>query len=164
MKIKKYSAQNQINPKAKLIYSMDLDENSFLFEDSEYSVRCCLQIWSLDFTDFDLRISSPPVTKHPDFEMWQYNNTRLAEKYFDKETYNWDFAVPRQGYKDYKIMESDPDKMDRRTQWIFFKAKDKKILKRLKDIDFDMLSKKNTSTPGFGKADVIQEYINLFKL
>ena len=52
--------------------------------------------------------------------------------------------------------------MDHRTQWIFFKAHSQEALKRLCQIDYDKLSKKNTSIPGFGKADVIVEYESLF--
>ena len=94
--------------------------------------------------------------------MWQYNNTREAEKFFDKDRYKWDFAVPRQGYKEYSIKETDPNNMDRRTQWIFFRASNNNILHNLMKLDFDKLSQKNTSTPGFGKADVVQAYEEMF--
>lgn len=156
----KYSAQKCINSEAKLIYNELLPPNSFLFNGKEYSVRCCFQIWSLDEVEgYDnQRLINTPITKHNDFEMWQYNNTIGALKYFDKSIYNWDFAVPRQGYKDYNIKETDPSKMDRKTQWIFFKATNKEVLEKLLKLDFDKLSKNNTSTPGFGKADVIKEY------
>ncbi|NCU29434.1 hypothetical protein EOM60_02380 [Candidatus Saccharibacteria bacterium] len=48
--------------------------------------------------------------------------------------------------------------MDRRTQWIFFRASNNNILHNLMKLDFNKLSHKNTSTPGFGKADVVQAY------
>lgn len=160
----KYSAQYKIRNDAKLICSELLDEDSFIYNGKNYSVRCCFQIWTLLDTEYkDLRIKESPVIKHDDFDMWQYNNTKLAEKYFDKTIYNWDFAVPRQGYKDYNIRETDPNKMDKHTQWIFFKANNKEILERLMSLDFEKISKNNTSTPGFGKADVIKEYNNKFK-
>ena len=158
----KYSAQKQIDAFANLVLNEKLDENSFIFEGEEYGVRCCLQVWTKRKGLDDLRLRQPPIIKHWDFEMWQYNNTREAEKYFDKEKYAWDFAVPRQGYKDYTLKETDPKKMDRRTQWIFFKAKNQNILHNLMKLDFERLSRKNTSTPGFGKADVIQMYNELF--
>ena len=49
-------------------------------------------------------------------------------------------------------------------QWIFFKAKDKETLEKLKSIDFEKLSKKNIGIPGFGKADVVQEFISIYGL
>ena len=162
LQFEKYSAQKQINDLADLVYSEKLDENSFLFQGENYSVRCCLQIWTKRKGLTDIRLRQAPQIKHPDFEMWQYNNTRGAEKYFDKLQYGWDFAVPRQGYKDYTLKETDPDKMDRRTQWIFFKANSRSALDNLNLLDFSELSRKNTSTPGFGKADVVQAYIENF--
>lgn len=158
----KHSAQSKINQDARLVYSAKLPEKSFTFMGEDYGVRCCIQVWTIKPHGHDLRLRSSPITKHPHFDMWQYNNTRLAEKYFDKDTYDWDFAVPRQGYKDYSHKQTDPDKMDRRTQWIFFKAYTPQVLDNLKRLDFTKLSLKNTSTPGFGKADVIEEYQILF--
>ena len=164
LQFQKHSAQNMINGHAKLVFVQKLKPNSFLFKDKDYDVRCCFQIWTVKKTSLkDVRLRGKPITQHKDFEMFQYNNTEEAKKYFDKEKYKWDFAVPRQGYKDYTIKETDPNKMDPRTQWIFFKAKNQTILSRLMNIDFDKLSKKNTSTPGFGKADVIEEYVNLYE-
>jgi len=154
----KYLTQKQIRNDARLIYSEILEPESFIHDDKSYSVRCCFQIWTINDDKPDLRLRIAPKISHEDFEMWQYNNTKQALKYFDKDVYGWDFAVPRQGYQDYTIRETNPDKMDRRKQWIFFKAKNQEVLMKLISLDFDKLSKKNTSTPGFGKADVIEEY------
>lgn len=155
----KYSGHNQINPKAKLIYNESLPEECFVFMGKPYSVRCCFQIWTTAETDMpDLRLKEPPKTRHPDFEMYQYNCTKEASKFFDKDLYGWDFAVPRQGFKDYTMRETDPNKLDHRVQWIFFKARSKKILARLMKLDFAKLSQKNSTIPGFGKADVVSEY------
>lgn len=154
----KYSAQSKIIPDAKLLYSCTLPEKSFWYKQKDFSVRTVFQIWTTRPVKNDLRIKNPPQTSHPDFEMWQYNCTAEALKYFNQQKYDWDFAVPRQGYKDYTMRATNPLGLDTRTQWIFFKAKDKKVLRRLYDLDFNALSHKNTSTPGFGKADVVQAY------
>lgn len=45
---------------------------------------------------------------------------------------------------------------------MFIKAKDEIILERLLKIDFEKLSKKNTTIPGFGKADLVKEYKELY--
>ena len=156
IQFRKWSAQSKINSNAKLLFDMTLAENSFELVGKDYDLRCCFQVWALGFDgEADKRIAHKPSTSHPDFEIYQYNRTELAEKYFDFE---WDFAVPRQGYQDYNRKEFSKGRCERKQQWIFFKAKNKKTLKRLLAIDFVKLSKKNIGTPGFGKADVVAEY------
>ena len=124
-----------------------------------------LSVWTTRETRMsDLRIRQSPRTRHPDFEMYQYNCTEEAARFFDKSAYPWDFAVPRQGFKDYSTRETDPQALDRRVQWIFFKAKNKKVLSRLKKLDFETLSRKNSTIPGFGKADVVEEYERLYPM
>lgn len=162
LQFQKHSAQSKLIETARLIFDKTLIPDAFVFNQKSYTVRCCFQIWTTRNFGKDTRLRTPPITKHTDFDMWQYNNTKEAEKYFDKETYGWDFAIPRQGYKDYTLKETDPSRMDHKTQWIFFKAKSPEILERLNQIDYDKLSKKNISIPGFGKADVIKEYDALF--
>lgn len=162
LQFQKHSAQNKLIKSARLVFDRTLAPDSFVFNGKSYVVRCCFQVWTTRLFGADLRLRSTPITKHKDFEMWQYNNTREAEKYFDKAKYGWDFAIPRQGYKDYSLKETDPEKMDHHTQWIFFKASTPEVLDRLNQVDYDKLSKKNISIPGFGKADVIKEYELLF--
>lgn len=156
---KKYSVQNKINQNAKLVFERDLPADSFLLGDKNYNVRCVFQIWSLEESDINLRVGKP-VTVHPDFEMYQYNATKTAEKYFD---YDWDFCVLRQGYGDFSVMytKDQVSLLSRKKQWIFFKAKNKRVLSKLKKIDFDKLASLNTSTKGFGKHDLIKEYTKL---
>ncbi len=159
----KYSGHNQVVPQAKLVFNEPLPDGCFVFNGKPYSVRSCFQVWTTRETQMpDLRIRQSPRTKHPDFEMYQYNCTEEAAKFFDKNEYPWDFAVPRQGFKDYGMRETDPSRLDRRVQWIFFKAKNRKVLSRLKKLDFEALSRKNSTIPGFGKADVVEEYERLY--
>lgn len=162
LQFQRYSAQAKLLPAARLIFDTNLAPESFIFKGKAHSVRCCFQIWTTRPFGRDLRLRSAPATTHPDFEMWQYNNTREAEKYFDQAKYQWDFAVPRQGYKDYSQRATDPATMDHRTQWIFFKASTPEILDRLNRLDYTRLSNKNISIPGFGKADVVAEYVRLY--
>lgn len=164
LQFQKWSVQSNLNKDFKLIYDKELPNNSFVFEGKEYNVGCCFQIWTrLDTRHRDLRMRKAPSTKHKDFEMFQYNNTIQAIKFFDKDIYEWDFAVPRQGYYDYERRETKPENMERNIQWIFFKANNKDILKRLIKLDFKKLSRKNTTVPGFGKADVVKEYNRVLK-
>lgn len=159
IQFRKWSVQKHIARKAKLILDKDLPENSFTLNDKDYKVRCCFQIWTLKNIDTDLRIIKKPKTSHHDFKMYQYNATLQAEKYF---SYDWDFAVPRQGYNDYSLKVFKNQEIDRGKQWIFFKAKNQEVLERLLKIDFVKLSKKNIGIPGFGKADVLEEYTEKF--
>lgn len=151
----KWSVQNHINPYAKLIHNESLPENAFTLVGKDYDIRCSFQVWSLRHDGEDLRIKEKPKTTHPDFEMWQYNRTKEAEKYFNFE---WDFAVPRQGFNDYSFKAFSKEDCDRKKQWIFFKANSKEVLEKLMNINFEKLSKKNSGIPGFGKADVIEVY------
>ncbi len=156
---KKYSVQNKINKNAKLVFEKDLPEDSFLLGDKDYKVRCVFQIWSLRESDINLRVGKP-ITTHSDFQMYQYNATTTAEKYFD---YDWDFCVLRQGYGDFNTIytKADINQLSRKKQWIFFKANDDAVLEKLLSINFDKLASLNTSTKGFGKHDLIKEYNSL---
>jgi hypothetical protein len=93
--------------------------------------------------------------------MYLHNNTAETQKYFDKKKYDWDFAVPRQGYYDYSLRVTRSTDLKKNIQWMFFKAKVKKVFEIINSIDFAKLAQKNTTTPGFGKADVVEEYNNL---
>lgn len=161
IQFKKYSVQSKINKDAKLIFERVLPANAFLLGDKEYKVRCVFQVWTTDDSEIDLR-ESKPVFTHKDFQMYQFNCTELAEKYFD---YDWDFCVLRQGYGDFneKHYKDEAHDLSRKKQWIFFKANNKRVLARLNKINFNKLSELNTSTKGFGKYDVIKEYVRLYE-
>ena len=160
IQFKKYSVQKQINNNAKLVFERSLPDDSFLLNDKTYNVRCVFQIWTLEDVSVNIR-EGKPVTIHPDFDMWQYNATEQAMKFFD---YDWDFCVLRQGYGDFNIKyrKEDAENLSRKKQWIFIKAKNKTVLKRLESIDFNKLSELNTSTRGFGKHDLVKEYTRLY--
>lgn len=167
IQFKKWSVQKQIQQGARLVYERDLDSNSFQLGESDYELRCCLQIWvSLEaegFEEFkDLRIKEAPETAHDDFEMYQYNCTEQAKKFFD---YEWDFAVLRQGWGDFnkRYTKNEVNNLDHKKQWIFFKAKSKKAYRRLKKMDFERIANLNTAVKGFGKADVVSSYKKRFR-
>lgn len=155
----KWSVQSKLNPSLKLIFDKKLEEESFVFKGKPYKVRCHFQIWSkYNFGFKDLRLKFRPEIDHPDFDMFQYNNTKQARKYFNKSRYNWNFAVVRQGYYDYSKRVYKEEDLDPKIQWIFFRAEDERVLERLKNIDFEKLAKNNTSVLGFGKHDVVKHY------
>lgn len=162
LQFEKWSVQKNLNKAFSLIYSQNLEPNSFVFNGKDYALRCCFQIWTRLKTNTDLRLKQAPATTHKDFEMWQYNNTKEARKYFDKSRYAWDFAVVRQGFYDYTRFIIKEKELNPKVQYIFFKANNDRAMMNLKSLDFETLSKKNTIVPGFGKADVVAMYKRMF--
>lgn len=156
----KWSVQKDLPSDFSLVLTESIDPKSFVFCGKEASVRCVFQVWAKKAYGFkDLRIKEAPPTSHPDFELYQYNNTVQARKYFG---YDWDFCLPRQGFYDYskngQISKEEVGRCSFRIQYMFFKAKNETVLRRLRNMDFERLAMKNTTVPGFGKADVIRLY------
>ncbi len=159
---RKYFIHKQMPEEVKWIYGKALPADSFrTMEKSIYSVRTEFQVWTrLSTQKKNLRLWVPPAISHPDFEMHQYNNTREAEKVFKED---FDFAVPCQGYQDYDRRERRAEDCERRKQWILFKAKSKKFLKNLWEMNYGALAMKHTtSIPGFRKGDVVKEYADIY--
>jgi hypothetical protein len=157
---RKWSSQSRVQRTAHLVIDHDLPVSAFFAGDKDFALRCCFQVWTradigVPLGYYDLRLTAKPRVDHEDFSAWQYNRTVEAEKYFD---YDWDFAVLRQGYGDYTRRYFDRKDLDRKQQWIFFKAHSEPARQRLLALDFDALSKRNIGLPGFGKADVVQAY------
>lgn len=159
LQFRKWSVQSKLDINFKLIKDITLERNSFLANGKDYNLNCCFQIWTKETNLGDIRIKSKPPIHHEDFDIWQYNRTEEAKKFFNKQIFGWDFAVPRQGFYDYSIRIFEEKDIDPKIQWIFFKAKNKKVLDTLLNIDYTKLSQNNTAIPGFGKADVIKEYV-----
>lgn len=165
LQFRKWSAQSRVDPSAELVFDRTLPEDAFTFLGKPYQLRCCFQIWArrglaLGPLYLNRRLQHAPPNQHPDFEAWQYNRTPIAEKYFDMD---WDFAVLRQGYGDFSRLfwRKDAPVLDRKQQWAFLKAKNPQVLDRLARLDFVGLSQRNTGTPGFGKADLVEAYMEI---
>lgn len=163
LQFRKWSAQSRIAPLSHLVLDKVLPEEAFTFLGKPYQLRCCFQVWARPGLDLgplypDLRLRQAPPNQHPDFEAWQYNRTPIAEKYFDMD---WDFAVLRQGFGDFSRLfwRKDAPVLDRKQQWAFLKAKNPQVLSRLAGLDFVSLSQRNAGTPGFGKADLVEAYL-----
>lgn len=157
---RKYFIHKQLPPDARWVFSLPLPRDAFRTEDKKtYAVNTEFQIWTrINGGGRDMRLHSPPPIKHPDFEMWQYNNTAAALKVFDNP---FDFAVPCQGYQDYSRREQDAAACEKHKQWMLFKPHTTRAGEILRDaIDYARLSLKNTTTvPGFRKGDVVREYL-----
>ena len=161
IQFRKWSAQNLVIDRARLVWDETLPEDAFLFLGKPYRLRSCFQVWTTlppPQLPGNLRLLEPLPNTHPDFTAWQFNCTPIALKYFGMD---WDFAVLRQGFGDFNEhhLPEQRDQMDRRKQWVFLKAHTPEALAVLKALDFEALSKANTGTPGFGKADLVQAYL-----
>lgn len=152
VQFQKYGVQSHLDKDFRLIYEELLNPTSFENNGKDLTVRSCFQIWTKKDGYQNLRIKEKPATSHPDFEMFLYNNTAETRKYFD---YDWDFAVPRQGFYDYSLRITDKKELNPRVQYMFFKGSTPEVTQRLSDIDFERLSLNNTTIKGFGKADVV---------
>ena len=145
------------------IYSTDLPRGAFWTEKKEtYEVNTEFQVWTrLESSHKNRRLFTPPPLRHLDFDFWQYNNTEQALKVFNND---FDFAVPCQGWQDYSRREIEADRCEKNKQWMLFKPVNETVYGRLYDeIDYETLALKNTtSTPGFRKGDLVQEYIYLY--
>jgi len=163
VQFRKWSAQRNVHPGARLIADIDLRDDAFEVCGSTRRVRCCFQIWLAPRVAEEagagwsnMRLRAAPPARHRDFEAYQYNRMPGSERLFERE---WDFAVLRQGHGDYSARVFRSDQCDRRKQWILFKAHSPNALRRLLRLDFAALARCNTTVPGFGKADVVEAYV-----
>ena len=163
---KRYSIQKEVNANAKLIFSMPLPKDSFLVNDKAYDVNCVFMIWvNSSFKTYlpNLRLERNLNNDLRGLKTYIYNNTKSTLKYFDKDKYQWDFAVVRQGYYDYRERITDPTKLVKNRQYMFFKINNQEIAHLINKVDFAKLSQNNTSTPGYSKSDVIDKLIELYQ-
>lgn len=165
----KWSIQSQLNNDFKLIYTERLEEESFLFQGNGFSVRTYFMIWVRN--DFktnrnNLRILSRPPIKHVDFNIRQHNATEGSRKYVHE---NWKYATWRQGYHDYNNLftkEKDYEYLQdivntTNKQLFYIEPLTEESENIIRTMDFNELSRRNLSTPGFGKGDFVSYYIEL---
>lgn len=159
---KKYSVQSKLDSDFKLIHETDLESDAFFTETTDkYNVNCVFQIWvRKNLTNREnLRILKKPDITHPDFEMFQYNNTEQSLKIFNNE---FDFWIFCQWYGNYTEFIYDKQDFNLKKHRILFKASNESVLKKLKNINFEKLSWNNTTVPWFRKWDIVKEYNNLY--
>lgn len=155
---RKYTIHRQLLPEYALVAQEPLANDSFYTPDGKnYAVNAEFQVWARQPGKLkDKRERKPPPIAHPDFEMRQYNNTPEALRVFDAPFH---FAVPCQGYQDYTRRETRPEDCEKHKQWMLFTARNKRVLSRLRNLDFGGLAHEcATATPGFRKNDVVKFY------
>ena len=102
----KWGVQKQLAAEWKLYDYFYIPENAFTDNGKDYSVRCVFQIWTKADYGQDLRLKKAPPISHPDFKIWQYNATQQAYPCVEED---WEYAVYRQGYKDYSSLFTRED-------------------------------------------------------
>lgn len=160
---RKYIVHKQLDRNMRFIGRMHLPRDAFYLDSGKtFSVNTEFQIWTrLQSEHEDMRQHQSLPIKHQDFKIWQYNNTKGALKVFNNA---FDFAVPCQGWQDYTRKETDEKNCERNKQWILLKAKTSDILKRLTNIDYQLLASEcGTAVPGFRKGDLVKAYTEYSK-
>ena len=156
---RKWAVHKQLDSSMRFISKLALPREAFqLGNGKPYAVNTEFQIWTRAEAKAypDMRLHQPLPISHPDFQMWQYNNTLAALKVFRND---FDFAVPCQGWQDYSRKETDEKKCERNKQWILLKARNPSVLARLMHIDYERLAREcATAVPGFRKGDLVQAY------
>ena len=167
----KWSVQKQISSNLKLVYTEVLKEDSFTLLEQDFQLRTCLQIWVRkdSFLNLkDLRLEkAPPIALPEEFNIWQHNATLGSRKYIDE---NWKYATWRQGYKDYNkiFTRNDYEFLKNQVyttnqQFFYFEPLTKEAEEIFLNMDLNALSLRNMSTPGFGKGDFVQFYLETKK-
>lgn len=170
---RRFNTQSKLDDRLALVHDEDLPEDgSFTFDGTPYSLRCVFQVWVVRDGSFwnpgmeDLRLLRRPPISHPDFVCWQHNATTESRRYVDED---WELAFWRQGYKDYTQVFRNPDDYDEirriayetNLQLFLVKPLTDEARERILSMDLDSLAAQNLSTPGFGKADFVAEYMRL---
>jgi len=153
---RRWSVQKQIRNDARLIADWDIPETAFHLPGGKpYEIRCVFQIWSIRPADRhhpDSRITKRPPTSHPEFEMRRWNRVGNMGQAFG---WNYDFAVRCQGHVDYRERFPPGSLPADKSHYMMFKGHTAEAKARLRSLDFHALSRTQTITPGFGKADVV---------
>ena len=160
---RKFAIHKQLDSDLQLICRKTLPRKAFrLANGNPYAVNTEFQVWTRSPCNLEnQRLFQPLPITHPHFEIRQYNNTQGALKVFDQP---FDFAVPCQGWQDYRRRETEAANCERNKQWMLFSVTSATgqqaiVRERLLNIDYENLALRTaTAVPGFRKADLVQEY------
>ena len=157
MTFTRYETHRLLPADARLALSVPLPPDSFELPNGEaYEARTVFQVWTTSAGEIDLRLRAPLPTKHPDFDMWQYNNTPEALRYFDEP---FEFAVPCQGWQDYSRRETNAERCEKSKQWMLLRPLTDWARSLLWRLDYHRLAHEaQTATPGFRKGTLVHAY------
>lgn len=139
---KKQSIKNKLNLNFKLILSEDLPSNSFIFNDEEYHVPCCFQIWEKSSNKRQVKVIS-------------LNNDLFD--FSDKEHAN--MAIRRVGGRAGKAFKVIKDLSKSSNYFLNFKSKrikKDKFIDIVNSIDFTSITKNTAGVRSLSKPELIQ--------
>lgn len=167
IQFRKYATQVKLDEAFKLISDSPLPHDTFEVKGKLVKgIRCCFQVWvrsgsAHDKGEPDLRVKTKPAISLPGlFNLWQHNGTPQSRKWVNED---WVYAVYRQGFKDYGRLFTKTEDYDEvadavshsTTQFFFIQPLTPEADALIHQIDFTELASRNTTTPGFGKADFV---------
>lgn len=136
----KSSVQDRLNFQFHLLDSLDIDEDSFLFEEKSYRVPCIFQVWIKKETQ---RSSHKLPLHHDDF------------LFCSKE--DADFSIQRVGVNAGKI-KTDLNHLSSQSH-LFIRAKERKdVLSIFKALDFSKVKYNTAGNPSISKREIVDLY------
>lgn len=142
----KWSIHKRLNPHFRLIESIRLDPDSFIFENEPYKVKCVFQIWTKEQgIGEDKRIRKAPITSHPDFDFLPKSALKNA-----------DFLMVVCGARSSLFREITTDISPATVERI--KMHDPKVRERLEKVDWKKYFNSNTGTMWINRETIVKEY------
>ena len=149
--MKRYFTYNSINKDWGFIASLELPENSFLFNGKEYKQKTVFQIWLpvttiQQYNYINLRNYTKPPEENEYFSLSYLEFNKNHEHTLTKLDLDWDFAMRTSNLKDSPrgtiIKKEDWSEKDNKSMYQLFFLKDKsqlnKVLAVLNSIDWNV--------------------------
>lgn len=140
----KASIQSKLNSKFHLLFNEDVPDNSFIYNEKEYNVWCCFQIW---------------VKKSYDRKKQKRYSIKDVKNYFkltNKD--NSDFAIQRVGNAAGKIKNIDYKKYAKASHY-FIKSNNSTTLNTFKKCNFDNVKYNTVGNPSISISELIDEFL-----
>ena len=148
--MKRYFTYNSVNPNWGIVAQLDLPENSFLFNNQDYTQKTVFQIWLPKTTIkekgyIDLRSYIKPPEENDFFSLSYLEFNKNHEHTWDKLNLDWDFAMRTSNLKDSPrgtiIKKENWTDADRKSMYQLFFLKDKsklnQVLQIIQSIDWN---------------------------
>lgn len=146
---RKASIVNRLHRGFHKIYDEDVPKNSFIFNQKEYDVWCCGQIW---------------VKKHESRSLIPILSLDIVNKWFEVVSCykNADFAVQRVGGGAGTIKTDNLSKYSSQSHYMI-KQHDRRVLDVFKKIDFNGVKFNTAGNPSVSASEMVDLWINSAK-
>lgn len=141
---RKTSVQNRLNLGFELIFDETVPDNSFIFNDNEYDVWCCMQIW----TKTNTRRTKVKPKSFSD-----------VKKYFQiVEPSESDFAIQRVGAAAGRIRIEDRHDYSPASHW-FIKSLEMGVLDVFSNISYDDVKYNTAGNPSISPGELVEKFL-----